>query len=133
MKKVSDYLEYQVKTYSGQIITDKITGQQLNTLFKDPFDLNELKPFLPKIVEITSERGHTLRDRPTLNALLYAASLENSSQLYKALTKLHTSYRMLVIYTALAFKKSYTTDPAMRTYLQAGLWDRGRCNLTRHP
>lgn len=54
VKKTDQFIEYLVKTPSGDTIKDKVEMK-----VDDPFTIEKLQPLLPDILKITSSRGHT--------------------------------------------------------------------------
>lgn len=62
----SGYLDYTIKTFSGGLISGRITGEDLKLDLKNPDDfltIDELKPYLPAILRILSEeKGHLLAE-----------------------------------------------------------------------
>lgn len=56
-----DSFTYTLRTPSGEIITpEPITYKELDADLKAPVDLDQLIPLLPKIIQITATRGHSL-------------------------------------------------------------------------
>jgi hypothetical protein len=60
IEKKGDSLKYTVIDPTGKKVSGEITKDEFKQIPRGPLSIDKLKPLLPKILAITSKRGHTL-------------------------------------------------------------------------
>ncbi len=90
IRKKDDFLEYLVFDPAGEKKNDKISKDEFEQITNEKFDqvtsepiLDNLKPCLPKILKITSERGHTVKIDEKADTDEYVKYLQNSVEINK--------------------------------------------------